>query len=116
MALKVLRTFVDGVDIAKLQQVILFPRLTHATGLTKIGQAFCREAMIWRQFKHPNILPFYGVCNDEFAPQLAMVSPWMDGGDLPTYLNRHEQADRLRIVSVSFCLTKADIEMIPFEA
>lgn len=56
--------------------------------------------MIWRQLDHPNILPFYGVCKDEFAPRFAMVSPWMEGGDLPSYLKQNEYADRVTIVGL----------------
>ena len=53
--------------------------------------------MLWRQLKHPNILPFYGVCIDEFAPRIAMVSPWMENGNLLDYLIRGSQHNPTRI-------------------
>lgn len=71
--------------------------------------------MIWRQFKHPNVLQFYGVCEDVFAPQFAMVSPWMDNGDLTTYLGKHEDANRLRIVSISLYHSRTTAHMYPVE-
>ncbi|KAJ7738433.1 hypothetical protein B0H14DRAFT_2407896, partial [Mycena olivaceomarginata] len=39
---------------------------------------FGREALIWRQLSHPNLLPFFGVYTLE--SRLCLVSPWMDNG------------------------------------
>ncbi|KAH8110411.1 kinase-like protein [Phellopilus nigrolimitatus] len=69
-------------------------------------QDFCKEAMIWRQFCHPNILPFYGVCTEEFSPRLALVSPWMDNGDVLSYLKHNPDTDRIALIvgiSVGLC-------------
>lgn len=63
----------------------------------KLLKEFCKEAMVWRQFKHENLLPFYGVCQ-LFSPKFAMVSPWMQKGDLTTFLKHDEDADRLKII------------------
>ncbi|TDL20568.1 kinase-like protein [Rickenella mellea] len=54
--------------------------------LETVHRNFCAEAMLWQQLRHKNILPFYGVCKDEFAPMLAMISPWMGNGTLTTHL------------------------------
>ncbi|TDL20566.1 kinase-like protein, partial [Rickenella mellea] len=51
---------------------------------------FCEEAWLWQRLRHENVLPFYGVCKDEFAPMLAMISPWMDNGNLVTYLQEND--------------------------
>ncbi|KAJ7367870.1 kinase-like domain-containing protein [Mycena albidolilacea] len=49
--------------------------------LKKLG----REALIWRQFSHPNLLPFFGLYVLDNRPSL--ISPWMDNGDLKNFLN-----------------------------
>lgn len=57
------------------------------------------EAMIWRQLRHRNILTFYGVCIDEFSPQLALVSPWMINGDVLSYTKKYPTVNRINIVN-----------------
>ncbi|KAK1230468.1 Rho guanine nucleotide exchange factor [Marasmius sp. AFHP31] len=53
----------------------------------KLLKAYMREAIVWRQLKHPNLLPFIGVYYLDEAPnQLCLISPWMDHGDLTRYL------------------------------
>ncbi|TDL15485.1 kinase-like protein [Rickenella mellea] len=61
---------------------------------------FSHEAVMWRQLKHPNILPFYGVFKgDEHFDRLCLVSPWMDAGNVIDYLNLHPDADRPSLLS-----------------
>ncbi|EJD00249.1 kinase-like protein [Fomitiporia mediterranea MF3/22] len=62
-------------------------------------QEFCKEAMIWRQFRHQNILPFYGVCIDEFSPRLALVSPWMRNGDVLSYLKENDGVNHIAVIA-----------------
>lgn len=57
--------------------------------------------MIWRQLRHPNLLPFYGVLENEFNPLLALVAPWMPNGHLVGYLKRNPNVDRLLLVSIA---------------
>ena len=49
---------------------------------TSSMQAFCREAIVWRQLKHRHILPFLGVDRFAFPSRLCMVSPWMPYGNI----------------------------------
>ncbi|KAF7330803.1 Protein kinase domain-containing protein [Mycena venus] len=49
--------------------------------LKKLG----REALIWRQLSHPNLLPFFGLYELDDRP--CLISPWMDNGDLKDFLN-----------------------------
>ncbi|TDL23881.1 kinase-like protein [Rickenella mellea] len=66
----------------------------------KVLKEFSHEAVIWRQLKHPNILPFYGVFKgDEHFDRLCLVSPWMDAGNVIDYLNNHPEASRLSLLS-----------------
>ncbi|KAJ7169048.1 kinase-like domain-containing protein [Mycena crocata] len=47
---------------------------------------FGREALIWRQLSHPNLLPFFGLYYVE--KRLCLVSPWMENGDIVAFLKR----------------------------
>ncbi|TCD63446.1 hypothetical protein EIP91_005387 [Steccherinum ochraceum] len=53
-------------------------------------EALCRETLIWRQLKHPYILPFLGTCNIQlnFEPRLCLVSPWAKHGNVVSYFWR----------------------------
>ncbi|KZO99044.1 kinase-like protein [Calocera viscosa TUFC12733] len=54
---------------------------------------FARELTSWARLDHVNILKLYGVC--ELGPVgLAMVSPWMEHGNIMDYLATHEEANR----------------------
>jgi serine/threonine protein kinase len=45
-----------------------------------------REVLVWRQLKHPFILPFMGIHTDESSPLVFIVSPWMRHGTLADYV------------------------------
>ncbi|KAJ7677218.1 kinase-like domain-containing protein, partial [Mycena rosella] len=49
-------------------------------------KGFGREALIWRQLCHPNILPFFGLYY--LDNRLCLVSPWMENGNIFEYLRR----------------------------
>jgi len=51
---------------------------------------------MWKHLTHPNILPLLGIT----ITPLQLISDWMPGGDLPGYLERQADADRLRLVGV----------------
>ncbi|KAL5497895.1 hypothetical protein ACEPAH_2826 [Sanghuangporus vaninii] len=53
----------------------------------------CKEAFIWKPLDHPNVLPFLGICSEEFL-SVGLVSPFMDNGDLLTYLRRNPNIDK----------------------
>ncbi|KAF9257438.1 kinase-like protein, partial [Marasmius fiardii PR-910] len=61
---------------------------------------FMREGIVWQQLKHPNVLPFIGMCylDSEAQKQLSLVSPWMDGGNLTRFL---KDTPRERVVHLS---------------
>ncbi|TDL23525.1 kinase-like protein [Rickenella mellea] len=68
----------------------------------KAQRRFFREALVWKELNHPNVLPFYGVLSNNFGLKLAMVSPWMVHGNLVTYLkNATKNVDRLKLVQGS---------------
>ncbi|KAJ6548699.1 kinase-like domain-containing protein [Mycena capillaripes] len=45
---------------------------------------FSREALIWRQLCHPNLLPFFGLYH--LDNRLCLVSPWMENGNIMEFL------------------------------
>ncbi|TDL23885.1 CNH-domain-containing protein [Rickenella mellea] len=66
----------------------------------KALKEFAHEAVIWKQLKHPNILPFYGVFKgDEHFDRLCLVSPWMDAGDVIEFLKAHPDSNRLLLLA-----------------
>ncbi|KAJ6474936.1 hypothetical protein C8R45DRAFT_834665 [Mycena sanguinolenta] len=60
---------------------------------------FSREASIWRQLSHPNMLPFFGLSYLNWT--LCLVSPWMENGNLSQYLEENLVNDDHRLSLVS---------------
>ncbi|KAG6831470.1 hypothetical protein H0H92_010379 [Tricholoma furcatifolium] len=52
-----------------------------------------REAILWGQLRHPNVLPFYGVYR--YRSMVSFVAPWMVNGDIQSFLKRHQDSDRV---------------------
>ncbi|TDL15576.1 kinase-like protein [Rickenella mellea] len=66
----------------------------------KILKDFCHEAVMWRQLRHKNILPFYGVFQgDETFDRLCLVSPWSEAGNIVDFLTSHPDSDRILLLS-----------------
>ncbi|KAL0058289.1 Rho guanine nucleotide exchange factor [Marasmius tenuissimus] len=57
--------------------------------------AFTREAMVWRNLNHPNILPFTGMYwfNARNEGQMSLVTPWMENGNLLQFLRGHPELE-----------------------
>ncbi|PCH33215.1 kinase-like protein, partial [Wolfiporia cocos MD-104 SS10] len=58
-----------------------------------------KEALIWKQLRHPNTVPFLGVIADDAHPFCYIVSPWMSNGHLTQYLAECPNADRLALIN-----------------
>ncbi|KAK1224262.1 hypothetical protein PQX77_012840 [Marasmius sp. AFHP31] len=80
LCLKVLRMFAESDEVRR----------------KKIVSEFCREALVWRQLNHPNVLPFLGVNTELFAPGFCLVLPWMENGDILKYMKKHSTHDLLK--------------------
>ncbi|KAK1236027.1 Rho guanine nucleotide exchange factor, partial [Marasmius sp. AFHP31] len=62
---------------------------------------YLREAIVWKQVKHPNVLPFLGIYYlDDTRQRICLVSPWMERGNLVQYLRNtpRESVDHLSLV------------------
>ncbi|KAF8599206.1 kinase-like protein [Ceratobasidium sp. AG-I] len=66
----------------------------------KLLKNAARELHTWSKCQHPNVLPLLGLVG--FRDQIGMVSHWMENGSLPSYLERHPEADRCRL-SAEIC-------------
>ncbi|KDQ10198.1 hypothetical protein BOTBODRAFT_178386 [Botryobasidium botryosum FD-172 SS1] len=55
-----------------------------------------REASVWQNLHHPNILPFLGLTT--LGSVTYLISPWMENGDLLAYVRRHPGADCLTLL------------------
>ncbi|KAG6912003.1 hypothetical protein DXG01_000251 [Tephrocybe rancida] len=60
---------------------------------------FCKEAIVWRQLHHPNVLPFQGVCQWPGPSfRVCLVSPWMANRNVLQYLQRNPDDDRRSLI------------------
>ncbi|PBK94140.1 kinase-like protein [Armillaria gallica] len=85
VCLKVLRTF----SLSNYEKEALLKNL-------------CREALVWKQLHHKNILPFLGVNYEYFKPRCCLISPWMKNGNIISYLQANKHHDRMKcIVEIS---------------
>ena len=58
-------------------------------------QTLYREAIVWKRLEHHNIVPLLGIT----PTPLQLISKWMPGGDLPEYIKKNPDADRLGLVN-----------------
>ncbi|KAH7907368.1 kinase-like domain-containing protein [Hygrophoropsis aurantiaca] len=93
-------TFTTNSDVhmgrARGQQLVAVKkiRLVGKEEIEPVLKDWAREAIIWSQLSHPNLLPFYGIFYvDEEKSRIALVSPWMEHGDLSQYLKNVPNAN-----------------------
>ncbi|KAJ7621228.1 kinase-like domain-containing protein [Roridomyces roridus] len=79
-------------------------RLFQESDVRATVKEFSREALIWRQLVHPNLLPFYGLYHLE--NRLCIVSPWMENGNVFEHVKRNPPSisRRLSLVRVRWKL------------
>ena len=51
---------------------------------------------MWKHLTHPNILSLLGIT----TTPLQLISNWMSGGDLPRYIEKNPNVDRVKLVGV----------------
>ncbi|KAG6905133.1 hypothetical protein DXG01_004644 [Tephrocybe rancida] len=54
-------------------------------------KAYAKEAIIWAQLSHPNVLPFYGLAHS--PTRLSFITRWATQGDLTQYLKENPGAN-----------------------
>ncbi|KAF8071438.1 kinase-like domain-containing protein [Lyophyllum atratum] len=70
-------------------------RIYRNTDIEHFLKQFSKEAILWGQLLHPNVLPIYGLYR--FRNRICLVSPWMEHGDITQYLKNHPDADRVKL-------------------
>ncbi|KAG6814687.1 hypothetical protein H0H93_012588, partial [Arthromyces matolae] len=63
--------------------------------LEHVFKQFGKEALLWGQLVHPNILPIFGFFRLADSGRPCLVSPWMENGTVTTYLNNNPNAPRV---------------------
>ncbi|KAG5722102.1 Mitogen-activated protein kinase kinase kinase 13-B, partial [Termitomyces sp. T112] len=71
-------------------------RLYRNTDMGHFMKVFSREAILWSQLRHPNLLPFYGIYSHD--GRVSFVAPWMENGDIGEYLRRNQTSNRVVLV------------------
>ncbi|KAJ7113481.1 kinase-like domain-containing protein, partial [Mycena epipterygia] len=61
-------------------------RLFEDSDVAVVLKEFGREAVIWRQLCHPNLLPFFGVYY--LDRRLCLVSSWMENANIMKFLSK----------------------------
>ncbi|KAK7014133.1 Rho guanine nucleotide exchange factor [Paramarasmius palmivorus] len=80
-----------GIHSEEAQEVVCLKvvRLYQSSDIKKVLKNFVREAIVWRQLDHPNLLPFLGLFFlTESKQQLCLISPWAENGNLIQFLER----------------------------
>jgi len=58
-----------------------------------------REAVLWRQLSHPNLVPLLGLSDLGEGALSALVSPWLENGNIKQYLRiSSEHVNRLQLM------------------
>ncbi|PBK59950.1 kinase-like protein [Armillaria solidipes] len=84
---------VEGVEVAVKQGRIF----TSDNNVKKVLRQLRREAIIWKQCDHVNVLPFYGIYRDAAPSTYCLVSPFMVNRSLRQYMNKTDDPDRHRL-------------------
>jgi serine/threonine protein kinase len=73
----------------------------------KGSQRFCREGVFWKHLRHPNVLPLLGVTISE--RQFAMVSEWMEHGNINEFVEKDKNVNRAELVRRSLTPTHTKV-------
>ncbi|KAK0502313.1 kinase-like domain-containing protein [Armillaria luteobubalina] len=90
---EVWRGEVEGTEVA-VKQARIF---TNDNDIKEVLRKIRREAIIWGQCDHPNVLPFYGIYRDSASSSYCLVSAFMINGSLRQYLGNTAKPDRHRL-------------------
>lgn len=101
VAIKVPRSY-ETADPRKTLKVSLYHQSHSPAVLIQIQQNTSNEALVWRQLRHKNILPFLCLCHLDASrdPANSLVIPWMQNGNIQEYLRKSPEADRVSLVRI----------------
>ena len=99
VAAKVLRIY----ETSDLEQIRKVSSLLFIVSISKLQcptQRFCKEVVMWKALRHPNVLPLVGVTM--IGRRFVMVSEWMENGNINTFVKTHPDVNRLELASFPF--------------
>ncbi|KAG6908244.1 hypothetical protein DXG01_005578, partial [Tephrocybe rancida] len=70
-------------------------RLYQTDQIEHMLKATSKEAILWRQLLHPNVLTLFGLYR--FRNRISLVTMWMENGDINVYLKKNPAAPRQRL-------------------
>ncbi|KIY67253.1 kinase-like protein [Cylindrobasidium torrendii FP15055 ss-10] len=71
---------------------------TSATERDRVWKSCKKEAIVWRQLHHDNILPLLGV-NSTFSPgTFCLVSPWLGNGNIMRFIETYPAYPRINAI------------------
>ncbi|KAG7448879.1 uncharacterized protein BT62DRAFT_965523 [Guyanagaster necrorhizus] len=108
VCLKVLRYFPTNVGRGSSFKVNIDKCRVKPTLIWCLSQDHLKEVMVWRQVRHPRILPLLDVNEDLFAPRFCLISSWMYQSNIIEYLQRNpDDVEPTRLDFVDFRLGSA---------
>lgn len=80
----------------------LRPRGAAAADWGRMDLRLRREITVWKRLRHANIVPLFGTISSSY-PFIGMISPWMQKGNLNTFIktNTLAYAHRLQLVGIT---------------
>lgn len=57
---------------------------------------------MWNSLRHPNVLPLLGALKDGSQFELAMVSEWMQNGNINGFVQAHREVNRFKLVRLPY--------------
>jgi len=81
----------QGGSVKVAVKMVRIPRLENERG-DKTSKRLKREARVWKQLDHQNIVPLLGLVSGKLGPGL--VSPWYSHGNILQYIRRVPNARR----------------------
>ncbi|KAJ3569204.1 hypothetical protein NP233_g5203 [Leucocoprinus birnbaumii] len=70
-------------------------RLYEKSDINQMFKLCAREAIVWGNLRHPNIIPFYGIYYlDSAKKRVCLVAPWQESGNIVTYLKKNPDTPR----------------------
>ena len=97
VAIKVLRVH-SGLDLVTVERVRPSTFSVPLSCADESEQNFCREVVLWKQFRHPNLLPLMGATKSSRA--FMMISEWMEHGTIMEFITVCPETNRLKLASI----------------
>ncbi|KAG6810371.1 hypothetical protein H0H92_012157 [Tricholoma furcatifolium] len=63
------------------------------------ADVFSKEALLWGQLHHPNVLSFYGTIY-RIKDRISFVAPWMDNGTVAKFLKQEKNSNRVLLGNI----------------